>query len=154
MTESYGVIIESQVNFEHFSLPALKEALTKDRCDCHNLPDTWTYKMLRFGVALKLPLVSTGDKVPKSWIPWASTVWVCLYRVWILQLQSRSAKISLRYSDNDLKVRQRSIIKSWRMPYLTPFPLTLLNKCLDKLSVCIQSWIKEFFSAYWYSRNT
>lgn len=69
MTESYGDIIESQVNFEHFSLPALKEVLTKDRRDCHNLLDTWTYKMLRFGVTLKLPLVSTGDKVPKSWIP-------------------------------------------------------------------------------------
>lgn len=54
MTKPYGDITEIRVIFEHFSLPALREVLEKDRCDCHNLPDIWTYEMLRFWVTLKL----------------------------------------------------------------------------------------------------
>lgn len=83
----------------------------------------------------------------------ASTAWICLYGVRTLHLQSRSAKISLRCSYNDFKVRQRRIIKLWRMPSLIPFPLTFLNNYLDKLSVCAQNWLKNFFSMYWYSCN-
>jgi len=50
MIKPCGDINEIQVNFEHFSLLALRETLAKGRCAYHNLPDIWTYKMLKFWV--------------------------------------------------------------------------------------------------------
>lgn len=68
----------------------------------------------------------------------ASTVWVCLYRVRTSQLQSRSLY-------NDLKVRQIKTTDFWRVSHFIPSPLTFLNKCLDKLSVCAQHRNENFF---------